>query len=282
MKRICILAQPRTGSQWCEALIDEHLRSTTGPTTNIRLNEIFEPYTVFENYYLDQDQKICYEPGENYSELHNVHRDTDLGTLNSLTQQRLDMIRQARADQPMVLRQFIRAYRPREVERELVRSLADLGFEFIALTRDFRSSMLSYLLASTIARDYGQNIWFMGNRPRQTSYRIPLEHPGYPIEMTSRILVDLHWEAIISDLVGSSNWHSVDYSTMLEDLSRVLGGPVRDIRVSRKTLTQDPYSYIENADEVRTFIENYALMMESFKGLISIPDNMNRVLAEIL
>jgi len=258
--RYCIVSLPRSGTQWCESLIVNHWLKNPATDMATNLGEFFEPYNVFERYYITAQRHIRLEPQPDMSNLAELHRKFRGGNqLHELTPQKIRDLARLDPAQPLTIRHFLRSERQGDgVERELFAQLQAVGFQFISLTRSFEHGVLSRILAACIHQAYGQNIWLITRRPRLEKYYIDVE--GFHVEHQCRERLNLliNWEKNITDNFGIDQWHRVRYEHMLEDLSRAMGETVSPLKMDRKTLERDPYSYMENADEVREIVDRYA------------------------
>lgn len=247
--RVFILGLPRSGTQWAEQLV---VRAWQGTQT---LGEYFQPHWLLHDYRLEQGRiQVCVRSGQNLRDLHR-----ELGLDQGLVynwSQRLELVCQARADQGLVIRHFPRS-RARAQEQQIVDCLAQQGFDFVSIEREFEAGLLSRILAALVHQSTGQDIWTQGRRPRQQKYYVNLDRFELARICEQRLAAALGWVQDRNEIFRQHPWSSVDYASMVSDLACALGPEIQPLPVNIRTLERDPYSYIENAEEVRLLIEPY-------------------------
>jgi len=264
--RWCVLATPRTGSQWCMRVLRENLLAARPERPVRNLIEFFEPYAdFFGQFYLDKDGYIRHDAEikfDQFRDKHNTHRHSRY--LHPDYRARLDMLAQANPQQGQLVKLFVRPYRYRNLELEVCQYLGNIGYRFIGLTRNFTDTVLSNIMADTATQDYNNNIWPIGSRLEAKKYYVNAEKLNLNMKCALQFMINLRWTAYMDSLVGAGNWHPVRYEYMLADLGQALGHQLQDMKDPVKTLERDPYEYMENADEIRSIIESWNKRLTDF------------------
>lgn len=223
-QRICVLGLPRSGSQHVTNLL----------SINIGATNLIEPFTKHpvKIKLLDQvaDSKIVTYISSDYESSYDV-------------QQTLSILKNGDPTQSLVLKLFPYNY-VLEFFPEIIKTLKELNFKFVSLKRrNVEYHLLSYAVA--IASDY----W--------TETTTKVKPVGKVIVDSFKSLEWLYKEIQQFDnTVASCNVDAniIYYEDAEEDITKLLNKPT--IVQNSDTLKQapiDPWSQIENIDEVKAF-----------------------------
>ena len=221
--RICVLSIPRTGSQYLGQIISTNFRNT---------EELGEPFT------LDSPFKIEVRNGY-IRKCVTQHAKTIEENVQYLT----NVFDKSDKQQSIFLKFFLVDNLEKHFS-EVVENLRRNNFTFWVLRRNLEDNILSFANARK------RNVW------RQVVVKeykkVLLDNFG-----------DIEWiykqNKLFDERLEKLNvqYETVHYETLISDVGRVLNTELNLGKVTlKKQLATNPYNYIENAEEVKNFIES--------------------------
>ena len=229
--RTCILCLPRSGGQYCENLI------ASLDSQCMRLGEYLEGWNE-SDYLLDENNRLVKE---------NINSVISPFAINSKYLHRLELLKNADKEQNFTMRLFVF---DDYVLTGIVDSLAESGFAFASLQRDFYSIAMSYILAFNYAIQ-GNPIWTINS---QISNPVTVHIPS-----TKRVLDRIYaafnnWNNNLAKL--NIEYKQFNYDTLVNDITDAFGSFPN--YQGNKTVTHDYLTHIVNKDDVVKMIDSYA------------------------
>lgn len=229
--RVCIVCLPRTGSQWCLKMLEEHNQAAD-------LNEYFEEWNQSEYKLTDNQVRLENFTGKKFQPF-NITVDY---------KQRLELLKQADITQPINLRLFLMDHYPKEVLQEIVSTLHELNFTFIAITRDITDQLLSYLIAFTYNIRYNVNIFGINNTA-DMEVNVGFNHVIGTLDQLYKSSNNFMGNLI--EVFDDIPITILEYENLEKNLSVILGNDIR--YKGNKTIEVDPLSLIINQNDVRYY-----------------------------
>ena len=231
MKKICVLGTQRSGSQYVCKLIENVLNSSQYSNV-VNISEIFtfkiKSTIELENNLLSHLIETTFE--YNNEEEH----------INAM----MELIRQGDVNQPVVIKLFF-LFDNNKLTHRIIEFLKELDFIFIKLKRtDVEKQILSFIIAQKT------DVW--NSRTHQTYQKVTItdfSHINYIFNNIVKFEDDIK-------MFGMENIPTIIYENAENDLKKLFSVDFIEPTSIWKTGLSNPYDQIENAEEVKAFIQN--------------------------
>jgi hypothetical protein len=228
--RICLVATPRSGSQYVAELLIGTVKSINGDT----MFNAQEPFSINPDFSLSLTPKgwltLNYE---------NKIQHTPATIVESV----LECLRNAVPEQSIIIRFFPFGYYGHQLDK-IFTELKSYGFDFIILKRDnVEEQLLSYGISETVKK------W--------SNFKLtePIKITDFRSIMGMRDFL-FRFETITTERFEFLKMASViHYENALEQIEEIFGVPPDNSEVhSIQRRSVDPYEFIENASIVKKYI----------------------------
>jgi hypothetical protein len=229
--RTCIICLPRTGSQLCEKLSGEI-------KTSFQLGEYFENWNRSE-YIADEDNNNIIL--KNFASI-----PTDFKLFEGF-KERLNLLKHTNINQSLTLRIFLMDQYDKDTLSNIIIELKNIGFEFIALTRDIKEQLLSYM----IARTYVKNVFGINSKINEPVY--------IDLIKLNKVLTHIYnshllWEKNLSVVLHNIEYQKVNYESIHSDMENIYNTKFK--YQGERSIKGNPFDLIINKEEVMGFLTN--------------------------
>lgn len=235
--RTCIICLPRTGSQLCERLQGEIHNS-------FFLGEYFENWnrSVFS---LDADHNISLKSFEGIASPFLLFNEIE---------ERLALLKKVNVNQSLSLRIFLMDHYDKDILRNLMLELKNLGFEFITLYRDVKEQLLSYIIARAYEHSKNKNVFGINNEINEPVF--------VKLTRMTQVLGEIYhssinWESNVSLILNDIEYQKVNYASIYNDMEKIYNTKFKYL--GEKSIKTDPFDLMINKKEVMNFlVTNYS------------------------
>lgn len=230
--RTCIICLPRSGSQLCEKLVAEANRAG-------QLGEYFENWNQTE-YFLDSAKWLHLKKISEQLSPYMIKKDY---------KEYISLLKQTNLRQSLVLRLFLIDYYDKDVLLEIITNLKNLGFEFIALHRNLKDQILSWMIAHSYRVIKDRDVFSIN--------KLVDEPVNIDIKLLSNILDILvtsskNWEDNLSIILKNVDYTKIKYENIYNDMENYFNIKLNYNGV--KSINGDPLDFILNKEEVVDFL----------------------------
>lgn len=233
--RYAVLGVPRSGTQLLESFIKYSLSKNHNDVA--ALQEIFSVHGVLVDTVTLEDRLV---------KVHN-RSNVPFYQMMEVALQKLDLVKQADMNQPMVCRVFLDDRMGSVGFNEGLEYLKELNFKFVYINRRFDHKILSGIFS-----------WksFIFNKIKNTN-TLTIDIDELKNMIVARYLIEQRNFAIMQKAIPEYYW--VEYDSLAEKAS-ILTQTEQEAAFGiyeEKQLPLDPYDQIENKDEVRKVFEEF-------------------------
>jgi hypothetical protein len=244
--RYAVLGVPRSGTQLLESFIKYSL--STKHSNVVAMQEIFTIQAAMLNTILLEDGLITVR---DYSSVH-AH------DMLSAAKERLELIKNADASQPMVCRVFLDDRMGSLIFPEGIKYLQQLNFKFVYINRRFDHKILSGIFAR-------ESFIFSSIKNTMT---LTVDIDDLKSVIIARHLLEQHHLKLMQRLIPE--YYVVEYDSLVEK-AKCLSPNEREAAFGiykEKQLPIDPYEQIENSEEVKQVFAEFYPKLQSLTDML--------------
>jgi hypothetical protein len=233
--RYAILGVPRSGTQLLESFIKYSLSKNHDNV--VAMQEIFSIQAVLVNSLTLEDKFI---------KVHD-HSNVAFYDMMKASKERLEIIKNADANQSMVCRVFLDDRMGSLGFIDGVKYLQSLNFNFVYINRKFDHKILSGVFAKES---------FIFNRIKN-NMTLTINIDDLKSNIIARHLIEQHHYKLMQKLIPE--YHVVEYDSLVEKANELSSEEWQEAFgiYKEKQLPLDPYEQIENRDEVKQVFEEF-------------------------
>lgn len=233
--RYAVLGVPRSGTQLLESFIKYSLSKKYNNV--VALQEIFSIQAVLVNTIYLENQLIKVED----------HSNVTFYDMMNASKERLEIIKNADRNQPMVCRAFLDDRMGSLGFSQGIEYLQNLNFKFVYINRRFDHKILSGLFAKES---------FIFNRVRNTM-TLNIDIGDLKSTIIARHLVERNHFKLMNKLIPE--YYVVEYDSLVEKANELSINEYEEAFgiYKEKQLPLDPYEQVENREEVKQVFDEF-------------------------
>jgi hypothetical protein len=233
--RTCIICLPRSGSQLCEKLVAQVT------FTHWHLGEYFENWNQSE-YVLAVNNKLY---------LKKFNQQPSGLMIRENYKEYISLLKKADSTQSLVLRLFLIDYYDKDILIEIITDLKNLGFEFLALHRDIKDQLISYMIALTYKMSKNKDV-FSINRIIDEPVNIDLDSLSVILDIL--VTSSKNWGNNLSTVLKNVEYKNIKYENIYQDIENHFNSKIT--YKGLKSIKGDPLDLILNKKEVIDYLSS--------------------------